>query len=142
MPKLIAGEGLDALKKWAIDDWLPEGDAVARMQEVGTDLSDKNFETGSLAYLKWLDDAGQGPTGAAAYDSWATVQPDHQDFMTQGADGHWHIKDPGQIYLAKDTPAGRKAWEDFVKYRKDAGEPWLMQQDLYDGFTDGTQARR
>ena len=137
VPKLIAGAGLEALKSSAIDHWLPVGDAANRMTEIGTDLSDTNFKTGALAYLKWLDQPGQGPTDAASYDSWATAQP-HQQFLKQGTDGHWHIKDPGQIYRNKDTPGGQKAWEDFVKYCDDAGVPWLMHQDLYENFTAGT----
>lgn len=142
VPKLIAGAGLDALKSRAIDAWLPEGDAAVRMEEVGAAMSDVNFETGSLAYLKWLDDAGQGPTGTAAYDSWASVHTGHKDFLTQAADGHWHILDPGQIYHDKDTPGGQKAWEDFVEYCNDTGRPWLMQQDLYEQFTVGATGSR
>lgn len=138
VPKVIAGEMLESLKSSAIDRWLPEGDAADRMSGIGADLSDTNFKTGALAYLQWLDQPGQRPTDAASYDSWATVQPDHQDFLEQGAGGHWNIKDPGEIYRHKDTPGGQEAWEDFVKYCNDAGVPWLMHQDLYEGFTLGT----
>lgn len=142
VPKLIAGNSLDALKSSAIDMVLPEGDAADRMAGIGAALSDNNVKTGALAYLKWLDQPGQGPSGAASYDSWARVYPDNQRFLKYGADGHWHIKDPGQIYLDKGTPGGQETWEDFVKYCNDAGVPWLMHQDLYENFTDGTRDTR
>ena len=134
--------GQESLKSSAIDMVLPEGDAADRMAGIGAALSDNNVKTGALAYLKWLDQPGQGPSGAASYDSWARVYPDNQRFLKYGADGHWHIKDPGQIYLDKGTPGGQETWEDFVKYCNDAGVPWLMHQDLYENFTDGTRDTR
>jgi len=58
------------------------------------------------------------------------------------ADGHWHINDPEQIYLNKDTTDGKTAWEDYVKYVQMVGRPWLRDQQIYDAFTTGTRDPR
>jgi len=132
----IAGAGVDGIKDWALDNIgfkLNDhaGETTKKVDEIMADIDKQN----AYVHLNWMDEAGK--LGAAAPDTWAAAHPDKTGFLEKDPSGRWVLKDTAGLYQNRDTPEGREAWNEFVDYWNQQGNPKLRDEDYYEAFQLG-----
>ena len=141
----VAGAGVEGIKSWALDQWLPLTDHQGEMQAEGHAEAIKNRIHGPDTYLNWLDEAGL-LGGDADVERYAAQNPDRASFTVVGDDGRRHMMDVSRMRseaLAAaaeqdwDSPATQR-WEDFMRYYQTEGEPLLSDHDINSNFQLGT----
>lgn len=132
----VAGAAVDGIKGWALDQLgFKETDHAGETAKTVDDIHAEIAKQNALVHLNWLDEAGK--LGAASPDSWASTNPEKTDFLEKDSSGRWVIKDIVGLYQAKDTPEGRDAWNDFVDYWNQQGNPKLRTEDFYEAYELG-----
>ena len=130
----IAGAGVDQLKSWALDaagfkETHYEEDTKTTVDDIWKDTGTQN----ALVHLNWMDEVGM--LGEASPDNWAQAHPDKTDFLEKDASGRWVLKDTVELY--KQREENPEAWNQFVDYWQQQGNPKLRSEDFYEAFELG-----
>jgi hypothetical protein len=130
----VAGAAIDPLKSWALDlagfeETDHAGETTKTVDDVYKDWNTQN----ALVHLNWLDETGR--LGAASPDAWAQAHPDKRAFMEQDPSGRWVLKDAATMYQQREDDP--EAWNQFVDYWKQQGDPKLRDEDFYEAFELG-----
>jgi hypothetical protein len=130
----LAGLGVDKLKDWALDGLGFEethhyDDTTKTVDDVYKDFSTEN----ALAHLNWMDQVGG--LGDASPDAWAKTHPGETDFLEKDPSGRYVLKDAVTLYQQRDSDP--KAWNQFVDYWKQQGDPKLRDKDFYEAYELG-----
>jgi hypothetical protein len=132
----VAGAAVDGIKGWALDqlgfkETDRAGETALTVEEIKGEIAKQN----AYVHLTWMDEAGT--LGAASPNAWAEANPEKRDFLEKDASGRWVIKDIVAIYQARETPEGADAWNDFVDYWNQEGNPKLREEDFYEAYKLG-----
>lgn len=130
----IAGLGVDKAKDWALDhlgfaETHHADEAASAADDLAKDMKTQN----ALVHLNWLDEVGR--LGDAAPDTWARSHPDQTEFLEKGPDGRYVLKDTTQLYQEREEHP--EAWNQFVNYWNEYGDPQLRHTDLYENYELG-----
>jgi hypothetical protein len=130
----VAGAAIDPLKSWALDlagfkETDHAGETKTTVDDVYKDWNTQN----ALVHLNWLDETGG--LGEASPDKWAAANPDKTDFLEKDSSGRWVLKDAATLYQEREDNS--EAWNQFVDYWKQQGDPKLRDEDFYEAFELG-----
>jgi hypothetical protein len=130
----VAGAGVDAIKNWALtaagfEETHKADDTTKTVDDVFADWSTQN----ALVHLNWMDEVGG--LGDASPDNWVQANPDKTEFLEKDASGRWVLKDAATLYQQREE--NPEAWNQFVDYWRQQGDPKLRDQDFYEAFELG-----
>lgn len=129
--KAISSVTLDQVQKLIVKGLVPDTDYLG---EAGKDVSLEEYrrQLTSLKLVKWLDEAGTIPDDYSPV-KYAAENPEYSSFVRNG-----EMIDPGELYRQRGTSeAASERWNNFLRYYRAKGRPWLAGLDLDEQYTLG-----